>query len=102
MVGVRKGVLALAVCVALGLGSGAAPAGAVTTPKKCGTITVNGKSFKVNAHIVSCEFAKRWSKHFLNRGHKPNGWSCTRYSPDETSVAFTCRKGGKDFYAVRK
>ncbi len=77
-------------------------AGAVTTPNQCGKITVEGKTYKVVSHIVGCEFAKRWSKHFLKRGHKPDGWTCQRYSADQTDIAFRCSKPGKDFFAVRK
>lgn len=83
------------------IGIGAAPAQAAVPPTKCGTIEVEGKRYKVRGHKVSCEFAKRWSKHFLRRGHRPDGWTCTRYSPGESSIAFNCRKGGKDYYAVR-
>jgi hypothetical protein len=99
--GFKKRGLALAACGLVAAAIGASPAAGAVPPDKCGTIAVEGKKFKVRAHKVSCEFAVRWSKHFLKRGHRPDGWSCTRYSADESSIAFNCRNGGKDYYAVR-
>jgi hypothetical protein len=75
---------------------------AVVTPKRCGTIQANGKTFSVRGHLVNCRFARRVSKGFLRHGIRPDGWSCRRYPPQATRIAFTCRRGGKDVYAIRR
>ena len=79
-----------------------AAAPAVTTPKRCGTIEAKGRTFAVRGHLVKCRFARRVSKGFLRHGIRPAGWSCVRYPPDVTRIAFTCRNGGKDVYAIRR
>jgi hypothetical protein len=82
----------------------ASPTGApaVTTPKRCGTIEANGKTFAVRGHLVNCRFARRTARGFLRHGIRPEGWSCRRYPPQATRIAFTCRRGGKDVYAIRR
>lgn len=89
-------ILACAVALAPG------PAGAYVTPKKCGTVRANGKEFAVRAHVVSCDFARPKSRAYLRYGRKPAGWSCRRYSASVTRIAFVCRRGRKDFYAIRR
>ena len=80
----------------------AAPTGATTTPKKCGTITVHGKNFAVRGHLLPCRFSRRNSRRFLADGSHPRGWSCRRYPPQLTRIAFQCRKGGRSYYAIRR
>ena len=92
----------LLLALALTAGVSATPAGATTAPKRCGTITVNGKDFAVRAHRLSCLFSRRKSRAYLARGSHPPGWSCRRYPPRLTDIAFTCRKGGRDYYAIRR
>src|SRR5688500_10747215 len=106
MAGLRRGLAAVAAtaaaftaCVAVSLTVAVAPAAGAVPPTTCGKIEVDGKKFQVKAHKVSCEFATRWSRHFLKRGHKPDGWTCARYSGE---IAFSCRKGTKSYYAVRR
>ncbi len=102
MTGVRKLTLALVVGLGLALALASTPAVATVPPVRCGKIKVEGKKFKVSAHLLDCDFARKWSKRYLkNREHK-SGWDCASYSPEETSIAFSCRKGSKDYYAVRK
>jgi hypothetical protein len=94
--------IAVLACAGLALALPPAPTEATVPPNRCGKIEVGGKTYKVNAHRLDCDFARKWSKRYLkNRDHK-RGWSCNRYPPEETKIAFTCRKGGKDYYAVRK
>jgi len=75
---------------------------AYTTAKRCGKVQAKGKTYSVRAHIVRCDFAKPASRRYLRQGRKPRGWSCTRYPARLTKIAFTCRRGGKDFYAIRR
>lgn len=81
---------------------GPADAFAVVPPKRCGTITVGDRDYRVRAHIVPCKFARRQSRRFLKTGEHNAGWSCTRYPAKVTRIAFNCRKGSKDYYAIRK
>jgi hypothetical protein len=102
MTGVRMLTLALVVGLGLALALASAPAVATVPPLRCGKIKVEGKKFKVSTHLLDCDFARKWSKRYLkNREHK-SGWDCASYSPEETRIAFSCRKGSKDYYAVRK
>jgi hypothetical protein len=77
-------------------------ANAYTTPKACGTLEAHGKTYAIRGHLVGCRFARRASGRFLRQGIRPDGWSCVRYSPQQTSIAFTCSRGYKDFYAIRR
>jgi len=79
-----------------------APAGATTPPKRCGGLEIGNKDFKISAHLLGCDRARKASRKFLRSGKHGKSWSCTRYSPNESKIAFVCRKGRKDYYAVRK
>ena len=75
---------------------------ATVPPKRCGKIIANQKPFAVRAHRLSCDFARRATKRYLRHGIRPAGFSCRRYPASVTSIAFTCRNGAKDFYAIRR
>jgi hypothetical protein len=77
-------------------------ASAVVPTKACGTLSAKGKSYKVRGHLVGCNFARLWTSRYLKSGRRPTGWRCRRYSARESRIAFVCRKGGTDFYAVRR
>lgn len=100
----RSGWLLIALLAGLLAAAAALPAGApaVTTPKRCGTIEAKGRTFAVRGHLVRCRFARRVSKGFLRHGTRPAGWNCVRYPPRVTRIAFTCRRSGKDVYAIRR
>ena len=98
----RGSIVVLLIALALAATLAATPAGAATAPKKCGTITVRGKNFAVRGHRLPCRFARRKSRAFLAEGTHPPGWRCRRYPPRLTRIAFTCRKGGRDYYAIRR
>ena len=102
MSGVRKVTLALVVGIGLALAVSSSPALATMPPVRCGKLKVEGKTYKVSAHLLDCDFARKWSRRYLKGHDHPNGWECASYSPEETRIAFSCRKGSKDYYAVRK
>jgi hypothetical protein len=102
MTGVGKLTLALVVGLGLVLVLASTPAVATVPPVRCGKLKVEGKKFKINGHLVECDFARKWSKRYLKNRERKSGWDCASYSPEETRIAFTCRKGSKDYYAVRK
>jgi hypothetical protein len=102
MTGVRKVALALVVGLGLIVAIGAAPAPATMPPVRCGKMKVEGKTYKVSGHLLDCDFVRKWSRKWLKSHDHPNGWTCADYSPEETRIAFSCRKGSKDYYAVRK
>ncbi len=102
MTGVRKLALALVVGLGLTLAVASTPAVATVPPVRCGKIKVEGKKFKVSGHLLDCDFARKWSRRYLKERDHQKGWNCDSYSPEETRIAFSCRKGSKDYYAVRK
>jgi hypothetical protein len=102
MTGVRKLALALVVMAGIAVAFSSMPAVATVPPVRCGKLTVKSKKYKVSAHLLDCDFARKWSKRYLKDHDHPNGWTCNSYSPEETRIAFSCRKGSKDYYAVRK
>ncbi len=99
---IRNAALVLLVCPGVVLALNSAPAGATVPPTRCGKLGVEGKTYKVNTHIVSCDFGRKWSRRYLKDHDHPGGWTCASYSPEETRIAFSCRKGGSSYYAVRK
>ena len=99
---VLSAAISIAVVALLGAGLAAGPAGATMPPKRCGSLEIGHKDFKISAHLIGCDRARKASRKFLKSGKHGKSWSCTRYSPGESKIAFTCRKGRKDYYAVRK
>lgn len=99
---VRNPALLLLVCLGLVLALDSAPAGATTPPTRCGKLEVGGKTYKVSTHLLACDFGRKWSRRYLKNHDHPRGWTCDSYPPEETRIAFACRKGGTDYYAVRK
>ena len=94
--------MARALLIALALLVPAGTATASVPPRNCGGMTVAGKSFAVRSHLVACSNARRHARHILRGGRGPSGWSCRRYSRRQTRIAFMCRRGQRDFYAVRR
>ena len=77
--------------------AGPAPAGHV---KNCGVLENVKKSrdYRVKANGVGCDFARRWSKRYIRRGGRPDGYSCSKPGGN---ISFICRKGEKYYYAQR-
>ena len=98
----RLGVALACTGLALAFAVTAPPASGVVPPRKCGKIVAHGEAYSVRGHLVRCEFARRASKRFLRHGIKPRGWTCRKYPRDVTRIAFSCRRGGKDVYAIRR
>jgi hypothetical protein len=99
----RRGIfVALLLVSVLGLALVAGPAVATMPPKKCGIITVNGRDFAVRGHLLECRFSRRQSRAFLAHGTHPAGWTCRRYPRRLTKIAFSCRRGGREYYAIRR
>jgi hypothetical protein len=80
----------------------AVPAHATVPPRDCGLTTVKGKRYDIKTHLVTCKRGKRWARTYLRSGQKPNGWKCRDYSASVTKFRFICRRGGKDFFAIRR
>ena len=79
----------------------AAPSPAPVPPKNCGHIEVHGRDYQVKADI-RCKKARRYARRYLAGKGKPTGWSCQRYSPSETAIAFRCTKGSRSLFAIRR
>ena len=102
MLSARKGTIALLAMLALAVALPASPAGATMPPKKCGNTEVKGKDYKVRAHLIGCDRARENTIDFLKNGKHGKSWNCVKFSPKESKIAFNCRKGSKDYYAIRK
>jgi hypothetical protein len=78
------------------------PAAATVPPTDCGRTTVKGKRYEIKTHLVSCKRGKPWARSYLRSGAKPKGYSCRNYSAKVTKFRFICRRGGRDFLAIRR
>ena len=92
----------LLVLIALCAAVAAAPAAATVPPKDCGLTTVKGKRYDIKTHLVSCKRGKPWARSYLRSGRKPSGYHCRDYSAKVTKFRFICRRGGRDFLAIRR
>jgi hypothetical protein len=98
LIGVLPGSV-LAAVVAVGL---AAPAGATTSPRVCGKVTIKGQEYLIKTHLLTCSKGKPYATTYLKRHRRPKGWKCTDYPPEQSAIAFTCRRSGRDFLAIRR
>ena len=92
----------LLVLIVLCVAVAAAPAAATVPPKDCGLTTVKGKRYDIKTHLVSCKRGKPWARSYLRSGRKPDGYHCRDYSAKVTKFRFICRRGGRDFLAIRR
>ena len=92
----------LLVVVALCAAVAAAPAGATVPPTECGLTTIKGKRYEIKTHLVTCQRGKPWARTYLRSGRKPHGYRCRDYSAKVTKFRFICRRGGRDFLAIRR
>lgn len=77
-------------------------AGATVPPTECGLTTVKGKRYDIKTHLVSCKRGTPWARSYLRSGRKPKGYSCRNSSAKVTRIRFICRRGGRDFLAIRR
>jgi hypothetical protein len=61
---------------ALAVGAGTADA---DPPHTCGRLTLGTSAYVIRAHRVTCTFAMRGAKGYLNGRHRPHGYACTAY-----------------------
>jgi plastocyanin len=66
--------------------------------KRCGALGKGSSDFRIKARKVTCRFAKKWSRAYLNRRAVPGGFDC--YRPG-TNVAFYCANGAKAYWGER-
>jgi len=85
-----------------GLLATALPASATVPPTECGLTTVKGKRYDIKTHQVSCKRGKPWARSYLRSGRKPKGYRCRNYSAKVTKFRFICRRGARDFLAIRR
>ena len=90
------------VCIALAaLALLVAPAGVEAShAKNCGVIydVKKGRDFRVRASGVGCDFARTWSRRYIRRGRRPDGWSCGEPAGE---ITFYCQRGESFYYAQR-
>jgi hypothetical protein len=92
------------ICLATLLGAllAAVPAAATVPPTDCGLTVVKGKRYDIKTHLVTCKRGKPMARAYLRTGRRPKGWSCRNYSAKVTRFRFICRRGGRDFLAIRR
>jgi hypothetical protein len=98
-----RGRLALIAALSLAaFGLQAAPSPAPVPPKDCGFTTVKHHRYNIKADQVRCRKARKLSRRYLAGKGKPKGYSCQRYSPSQTDIAFRCTKGARTLFAIRR
>jgi hypothetical protein len=90
---------ALAVAGAL-LVPGGAVAPATVPPTDCGFLTAKGHRYNIKSHLVTCHRSRAWSKTYITRHRRPSGWRCQDYT--DSALVFRCRRGGRDFFAIKR
>jgi hypothetical protein len=81
----------------------AAPAHAIVPPRDCGRISVKGKRYNIKADQMRCADAVRMSRRYLaSSRRRPRGYRCRRNNPRETRIVFSCRRGTRNFFAIRR
>jgi plastocyanin len=66
--------------------------------KRCGILAKASADYRIKARNLTCRFAKKWSRAYLNRRAVPDGFDC--YRPG-TNVTFYCANGSKAYWAER-
>jgi hypothetical protein len=99
----RRSLLKIALpALVLGLLALALPAFATVPPNNCGRTTVKGQRYEIKTHQVTCKRGKPMARTYLRSGRRPKGWSCRNYSAKVTKFRFICRRGARDFFAIRR
>ena len=80
----------------------AGPASAVVAPRDCGFLSVKGKRYNVKADQLSCSTGRRHARRYLQSGSRPSGYRCKNYPASQTAKKFSCKRGIREFYAVRR
>ena len=74
---------------------------AIVPPKACKAIKVDGKKHRIRADGVTCRFARRKGRIFLDTRREPRGYDCDKY-PGSSLKTFNCAKGTtKKFYGLK-
>jgi hypothetical protein len=93
---------ALALAVAAVLWSGVAEA--IVPPRDCGMIRVGAKRYNIKTDQLSCDRARRYSRHYLRTSSKPPRYRCTRYK--NSSLVFRCVNSSanpdRTFFAIKR
>jgi plastocyanin len=93
---------ALLATVVAPLAAAVQPAHATTSAgheaKRCGLLAKGSADYRIKARKVTCRFARRWSRAYLDRRGVPAGFDC--YRPN-TNIAFYCANGAKSYWGQR-
>jgi plastocyanin len=66
--------------------------------KPCGLLAKGAADYRIKARKVTCRFARRWSRAYLNRRGAPTAFDC--YRPN-TTITFYCADGAKAYWGER-
>jgi plastocyanin len=93
-----RGAALLAAVVTLFAAVQAADATAGHEAKRCGILAKGAADYRIKARKLTCRFAKKWSRAYLNRRSSAPGFDCYRAG---TNVTFYCANGAKAYWAER-
>jgi plastocyanin len=77
---------------------GQATAAAGHEAKRCGLLAKGNAAYRIKARKLTCRFARRSARAYLNRRSAAAGFDC--YRPG-TNVAFYCANGAKAYWGER-
>jgi hypothetical protein len=66
--------------------------------KRCGVLAKGSADYRIKARKLTCRFARKWSRAYLNRRSAAPGFDCYRAG---THVTFYCANGAKAYWAER-
>jgi hypothetical protein len=66
--------------------------------KRCGVLAKGSADYRIKARKLSCRFARKWSRAYLNSRSSAPGFDCYRAG---TNVTFYCANGAKAYWAER-
>jgi hypothetical protein len=66
--------------------------------KRCGVLAKGSADYRIKARKLSCRFARKWSRAYLNSRSGAPGFDCYRAG---TNVTFYCANGAKAYWAER-
>ena len=69
-------------------------------PRDCGRMEVRGTTYQIKADELRCTTARRWSRTYVVERRRPSGWTCKR--PTGSAIKFTCRRGDRTFFGIKR
>lgn len=87
--------LTAAVTLIAAVQPGQATASAGHEAKRCGILAKGSADYPIKARKLTCRFARKWSRAYLNTRSAAPGFDCYRAG---TNVTFYCANGAKAYW----